>query len=217
MIQCHKNSHRPCSSYKNYGSSKPQGNPFFFNSSLFSSASQALAIFWLFALSDSLIIGASIPCLLLCSHCCLKASQVKKIPRKVSSQMLFVGTESYSSYLFKRYAPLRGLSLSGSYLAKPILLQKTSFFFSSLSLYARNRPHSTYNSMGWAYQFFSSFFSEDPTNCLLPTSSAYCYRPLFLPNSIPQNPLVLFLSAFAFRGDSFSCDKSLFENSLLAI
>lgn len=46
--------------------------------------------------------------------------------------------------------------------------------------------------MGWAYPFFSSFFSffyfeEDPTNRLLSTSSAYSYRTLFLPKIIPKS------------------------------
>lgn len=46
--------------------------------------------------------------------------------------------------------------------------------------------------MGWAYPFFSSFFSffdfeEDPTNRLLSTSSAYSYRTLFLPEIIPNS------------------------------
>ncbi|KAK4838752.1 hypothetical protein QYF36_016172 [Acer negundo] len=64
--------------------------------------------------------------------------------------------------------------------------------FLLFSLYARNRTHSTSNSMGWAYPFFSSFFSffyfeEDPTNRLLSTSSAYSYRTLFLPKIIPKS------------------------------
>ena len=107
--------------------------------------SQALAIVWKFALPHSSIIGASIPCL--CSHCCWKSSlwsSVKSQKWKVSShcrdgKLLF-------NHLFKRYAPK--LSLSGSYLAKPRFLLNSSFF---LSLYARNRTHSTSNFMGWAY------------------------------------------------------------------
>lgn len=85
------------------------------------------------------------------------------------------------NHLFKRYAPK--LSLSGSYLAK-------EFLFLLFSLYARNRPHSTSNSIGWAYQFFSSFFSffdfeEDPT--FISTSSVYSYRTLVLPKIIQKS------------------------------
>jgi hypothetical protein len=70
--------------------------------------------------------------------------------------------------------------------------KQVNYLFLLFSLYARNRTHSTSNSMGWAYPFFSSFFSffyfeEDPTNRLLSTSSAYSYRTLFLPKIIPKS------------------------------
>lgn len=62
--------------------------------------------------------------------------------------------------------------------------------------------------MGWAYPFFSSFFSffyfeEDPTNCLLSTSSAYSYRTLFLPEIIPKSSGTLSALPYLVKGIEF--------------
>ena len=81
------------------------------------------------------------------------------------------------NHLFKRYAPK--LSLSGSYLAKPRFLLNSSFFF---SLYARNRTHSTSNSIvrGWAYLLSLAHFSLSLTLRKIPRIVFYRHRLLTL-------------------------------------